>query len=171
MANDDKHGHEALRRGRWSDSGAEYFLTCVTAQRGTGLHAPQPTAEILEVATEMEAESLWVLRTAVIMPDHAHLLIELGSCGNLAAVARVFKGRGSAAIRRHGLQWQRGYYDHRMRPHEDRRPVFHYIFMNPYRADLLPAHETWPGYYCRPEDWRWFEPLTNQCCPFPEWLL
>jgi hypothetical protein len=69
------------------------------------------------------------------------------------------------------LRWQRACFDHRLRPEEDRLPVFLYIFLNAYRARLVPTDQTWPAYFCAADDWHWFEPLTNASCPFPEWLL
>jgi hypothetical protein len=57
-----------------------------------------------------------------------------------------------------------------MRREEDRLPVMLYIFLNPYRAGLLPENKPWPGYYCCEEDWVWFRALTNESVPVPEWL-
>jgi hypothetical protein len=57
-----------------------------------------------------------------------------------------------------------------MRPEEDRLPVLLYIFLNPYRAELLRQSERWAAYYCCKEDWAWFEGLTNESVPVPEWL-
>jgi hypothetical protein len=57
-----------------------------------------------------------------------------------------------------------------MRHNEAMLPVFSYVFLNPYRAALVPAGERWPGYFCSDEDWAWFGGLTNAGCPLPEWL-
>jgi hypothetical protein len=73
-------------------------------------------------------------------------------------------------LRSEGLRWQRGYFDHRLRPDEDRLPVFLYLYLNPYRAGLLATSDLWSGYYCRPDDWAWFAPLTDEGSPMPEWL-
>jgi putative transposase len=164
-------GHEALRRGRWSAPDAEYFLTICTAERGQGLATPRLSESILEVGHRLTAEGHWNLRTGVVMPDHVHLLISLGNNTALSAAIRLFKGRLTPALRSTDLRWERGCFDHRMRTAEDRLPVFRYIFLNPYRANLLSASETWCGYFCATEDWSWFEPLTDAACPFPEWLL
>lgn len=164
-------GHEALRRGRWSAPGAEYFLTICTNDRQPGLTEPSLVAAIFDAAHRLTADGMWQLRTGTLMPDHLHLLVTLGSNDDLAAAVRLFKGRLSPALRAAGLRWERGYFDHRMRANEDRLPVFLYVFLNPYRAKLLDTTERWPAYFCCPEDWSWFEPLTNSSAPFPEWLL
>ena len=163
-------GHEALRRGRNSCPQAEYFLTLCTRDRRRGLEGSELTAEILLAAHRLESEAIWMVRTATVMPDHLHLLINLGERVNLAGAVRMFKGRLSPSLRKAGLGWERAYFDHRMHATEDRLPVFRYIFMNPYRAGLLLTNEKWPSYFCCQQDWAWFAPLTNEDCPFPEWL-
>jgi REP element-mobilizing transposase RayT len=164
------HGHEALRRGRWSSPEAEYFLTVMTDGRRTGLEDPTLTDSILAVGRTMEAQGLWRLRTAVVMPDHLHLIVGLTGNADLSQSMKMLKGRSAVLLRSHQLRWQRGFFDHRMREREDRLPVFLYIFLNPYRARLLPVDQKWHGYFCAPDDWEWFEPLTSEACPFPEWL-
>ena len=163
-------GHEALRRGRWSSPGAEYFLTLCTHDRRLSLTAPALASSILAGAHQLTVEGSWHLRTATVMPDHLHLLVTLGEQTDLSATIRLFKGRLTPAFRAAGLRWQRACFDHRLRPEEDRLPVFRYIFLNPYRAQLIPIGETWPSYYCSDDDWHWFEALTNASCPFPAWL-
>ncbi len=164
-------GHEALRRGRWSVAGAEYFLTCCTEARETGLDASPLTGDILTAAEKLTDQGAWRLRTAVVMPDHVHLLFVLGEKADLAPVVRLFKGRLAPTLRTAGLKWQRGYFDHRLRAGEDRLPVFRYIFLNPYRIARVRPDERWPGYFCADEDWVWFKALTDDGGAFPEWLV
>lgn len=146
-------GHEALRRGRWSCPGAEYFLTFCTKDRRCGLAHPG-LLDVLGVSMQqLSADRVWSVRTAVIMPDHIHLLVALRSEDTLSEAVRLFKGRSSVVLRGAELQWQRGYFDHRMRDGEDRLPVFRYIYLNPYRAGLVDIGRRWPGYFCADEDW------------------
>jgi REP element-mobilizing transposase RayT len=104
------------------------------------------------------------------MPDHFHFLITLGPHGDLAEAMRQFKGPLAPLLRKQGVRWQKSFYDHHLRDDDDRLPVFLYIFLNPYRADLAAVGEKWPRYYCAPEDWEWFGGMTNESHPFPEWL-
>jgi putative transposase len=163
-------GHEALRRGRWSSPGAEYFLTVCTRDRRVGLTEPSLAADVLAHAHRLTTDGHWHLRTATVMPDHVHLLVALGAHTDLATVIRLFKGRLTPVLRAARLGWQHACFDHRLRPNEDRLPVFLYTFLNAYRAGLISSHQVWPGYFCSTDDWTWFEPLTNAACPFPEWL-
>jgi REP element-mobilizing transposase RayT len=170
MPFDPLHGHAALRRGRWSDSEAEYFLTFCTADRRPGLTAPEVMTAILLEANQLGKDSIWTLRSGVVMPDHVHLLVKIASPTGLAGAVRLFKGRLTPILRPTDLRWQPAYFDHRLRPNEDRLPVFIYIYLNPYRAKLLKPGKVWSGYFCDEDDWAWFEQLTEYSCPQPEWL-
>ena len=141
MVFDPRRGHEALRRGRWSTPRAEYFITLCTQDRKQGLTEPMVLAGVLGEMKRLEAEGAWRVHTAVVMPDHVHLLVAVGESTDLAGAVRLFKGRLTPVLRKGGLRWQKAYFDHRMRPEEDRLPVFLYIFLNPYRAGLLPQNE------------------------------
>jgi putative transposase len=164
------HGHEALRRGRWSAPGAEYFLTVCVEGRSRGLSDDPLASTTWAQAHQLASAGLWHIRTGTIMPDHLHLLITLGERTPLSEVIRLFKGRLTLELRRAEVRWQSGYFDHRLRDREDRLPLFLYIFLNPYRAHLIAPGKIWPAYYCAPEDWKWFSQLTNFSCPMPEWL-
>ena len=161
-------GHAALRRGRWSSSGAIYFLTMCTEGRKSGLDHHDLSSTLLLYARAEDAD--WHVRTAVVMPDHLHLMIELGPALDLPAAVRRFKGRTSVLLRARKLQWQRGCFDHRLRPAEDLLPVFQYIYLNPWRAGLAKHEQTWPGYFCAPEDWGWFGETADSSCILPQWL-
>ena len=164
------HGHEALRRGRRSMSGAECFLTYCTHDRKSGLTEPTIMEAVLAEMRKVETDGTWHLCAAVVMPDHVHLLVAIGESADLGNAMRLFKGRLTPVLRRKGLRWQQAYFDHRMRRTEDRLPVMLYVFLNPHRAGLLQQNERWPGYYCCEEDWAWFGALTNESAPVPEWL-
>lgn len=150
---------------------AEYFLTCATDNRQAGLATPALATSILQTANVLADSGVWRLRTAVIMPDHVHLLLTLGKSDDLPAAMRRFKGCTVPLLRSAGLRWQRGYFDHRLRTGEDRYPIFHYIYLNPYRSGLIRTDQKWIGYFCVDDDWSWFRELTANACPHPEWLL
>ena len=165
-----KAGYAALRRNRYSISNAEYFLTLNTHLREVGLCVPPLLEKISAVKEALEVQSLWQVRCSVVMLDHLHLLIRLIGDKSLQETMRLFKGRLSPALRAAGLKWQDGFYEHRMRDNEDRTPVFIYIFLNPYRAELIARTQSWPGYFCSDKDWNWFSKLTDNELPMPEWL-
>ena len=170
MTPDSSKGYRALRQGRYSQGGGEYFVTFCSADRQTGLTADSIAASILSEIGLMEAEHIWTVRCAVIMPDHIHLLIQLGEKLSLGRTIARLKSKSTKQLKPAGLHWQEGYFEHHMRPNEERLPVFHYIYLNPYRAKLLPEEKTWPWFVCGPEDQAWFSSYLNQGLPEPTWL-
>lgn len=118
----------------------------------------------------METDSVWLSRCAVVMPDHIHLLVQLADRLTLGKAVARLKSKSAASLKAVGIRWQDGYYEHQMRPKEDRLPVFLYIYLNPYRAALLPSQETWPWFVCCEADREWFIPMLDQGLPEPAWL-
>ena len=170
MAHDPAHGHSALRRGRFSQSGAGYFLTIGTVGKDIGLTDSGIAGAILTEAKAMSADGTWSLRCAVVMPDHLHLLIELGSRLPLAKAVQRLKAKTSTTLRSGELQWARGFFDRKLRPDDELLSLFLYIYLNPYRAGLATLSQSWAQYYCGEEDWSWFRELLDQERPVPAWL-
>jgi putative transposase len=163
-------GYSALSRGRYSAAGEEYFLTFNLQRPQRGLCEAALLSELITEMHTTESDGGWLVRTGVFMPDHVHLLMRLGGMVTLSEVVRQYKGRLTPVLRQHQLSWQRSFFDHRLRHGEDSLPIFLYIFLNPYRAGLARYGASWPSYFCAPDDWAWFGPLTKQETPFPEWL-
>ena len=141
-------GHEALRRGRWSEPGRIYLLTFTTARR-------QPHFFVWSVASDaarlMAGSPLWRknrLLAWVLMPDHWHGLVELGGDMALADCAGRLKGASARHLRqRHpalGGIWASGYHDHALRKEEDLLPAARYLVMNPVRAGLVSKPGNYP---------------------------
>jgi REP element-mobilizing transposase RayT len=170
MPSDPAKGHAVLRRGRVSMPNATYFLTICTDHRATGLTEPELGSKILEEMQAAPNDGVWSVRCAVIMPDHVHLLIELGVKLSLEKAVSRLKAKTSAGLRAVGIGWERGFFDHRLRAGDDMLDVFLYIFLNPYRAGLCARTESWPWFHCHPDDWKWFRAYLNADRPPPEWL-
>lgn len=170
MALDANKGYRALRRGRWSASNAEYFLTFCTAGRKRGLDSPAASSALSTEWGMTENDGCWTVRCAVIMPDHVHLLIVLGHKLPLGRCVARLKSRTTPTLRLTALEWQSGYFDRRLRREENLLPYFLYLYLNPYRAGLVDMNSRWPGFFCRFEDFAWFSPLLNAGLPEPAWL-
>jgi putative transposase len=171
MALNSNKGHAALRRGRFSQASTEYFLTLCTESRQAGLTTKCVANAILNEARAMSADGTWIMLCAVIMPDHLHLLINLGERLSLGKTVQRLKAKTSGTLRTRGIVWERGFFDRQMRPNDDRLAVFRYIYLNPYRAGLLASSDKWPHYYCCDEEWAWFRNMLDADRPIPEWLL
>ena len=84
----------------------------------------------------------------VLMPDHAHWMLQLGESKSLQKVVeslKTFSARDvNAALRRRGPVWSRAYHDHALRRDEDLLTVARYIVANPLRAGLVKSIVAYP---------------------------
>ena len=143
-----RRGHVALRRGRFSAAGHVYHVTAATQERtpffadfaaacavGRCLGRPESWGDARVLA--------WVL-----MPDHAHWLIELGTTDPLARVVSRLKSASARVANpvlcRQGALWARAYHDHALRDEEDLRTVARYLIGNPVRAGLVAQVGDYP---------------------------
>jgi REP element-mobilizing transposase RayT len=124
MALEPFRGHSALRRGRWSQSRSEYFLTLCTEGKRTGLTVQAVAQGILHEAQAMTGDGTWNLRSLVVMPDHVHLLVVLGTRLPLSKTIQRLKAKTSASLRSATIAWERGFFDRQPRPDDDRLPFF-----------------------------------------------
>ncbi|MBI2815167.1 MAG: transposase [Opitutae bacterium] len=170
MVHDPTKGYRALREGRFSQAGALYFLTYCTTGQKAGLTEGMIPGIVRQEWHALKADGVCTLRCGTIMPDHVHLLVELGAKLTLSRAVARLKSRTTSALRVEGLSWQAGYFDRRVRPEEDLLPYFFYIFLNPYRAKLVPAGTEWPWFTCETADREWFLPLLDDGRPEPAWL-
>ncbi|SDP16627.1 REP-associated tyrosine transposase [Pseudomonas jinjuensis] len=142
------HRGHALRSGRFSEPGRAYLLTAVTHNRRplfTDWHAARLlVAELRRAHDEQQVDSLaWV-----IMPDHLHWLVQLGSLP-LPSLMQSIKSRSAIALHRAGFGqvgrlWQKGFHDHALRHEEALQEVARYIVANPLRAGLVKRIGDYP---------------------------
>jgi putative transposase len=82
------------------------------------------------------------------MPDHLHLLLDLGRSGwDLPTAIGAFKSfttRESWKLRYSGQLWQDRYYDHVLRKIEDATQIGEYMRQNPVRRGLVKDPEDYP---------------------------
>lgn len=165
-----KEGDEVLRRFRISQPYTDYFLTLCTHDRQAGLSGPMGAAALRAETQNIECDGYWTIRGAVIMPDHIHLLATLHDKLPLSRVIARLKSKTRAALATTGLRWQGNYYEHRLREADAIEGVLLYIFLNPYRAGLLPASDTYPWFWLGPREADWFKPRPDDGKPFADWL-
>ncbi len=163
-------GYEALRRGRYSQPASRYFLTLTTEERRNGLNSAPLATVIKREIIALESDGSWRVHAAVIMPDHLHLLITLGPRLSLGQSVGRLKTKTRGFLAEAGLGWQGNYYDRHLRPDDQPEEVIRYIFLNPYRANLLTTTKTYDWTWIGSEEQRWLMPQTGDRRPFPEWL-
>ena len=141
-----------LQHGREAIHGATYAITAVAAgRRATFADADAAEAVVDELRLAgrlgMATSLAWV-----VMPDHLHWMFELQGFSLAQVMGRV----KSCSARRinllrctDGAIWQAGYYDHRMRDHEDLLAQALYILGNPVRRGLVSQAGAYPYAWCR----------------------
>jgi putative transposase len=140
------HGKD-LRKGRVSMPGSVYHITTVTRDR-------EPVfldfkAARLFIGTLREAELRGEASTLafVLMPDHLHWLMQLGSQRALSRVVGSVKNVIAHRLKRR--IWQSGFHDHGVQAEEDLRLIARYIVANPLRAGLVEHLEDYPHWDAR----------------------
>lgn len=140
-----KRNSSALRRGRYSASGHIYHVTFTTINRFRFFEDFSASREFIHV---IRAESAHTTTLAfVVMPDHAHWLLQLNS-KSLSDTVQTIKSISSRRINilstRTGTLWQDGFYDQGIRAEDSLVDIARYIIMNPVRAGLVRSVREYP---------------------------
>ena len=119
------------------------FITFTTARRW---HLPPAARDIVLASCLTNHSSKYELFTAVVMPDHAHLVLcplrrPDGWCWCLPEILHAIKGASARSINkllnRKGPVWQQESFDHVLRSDESLDQKVEYIYNNPVRAGLV----------------------------------
>ena len=126
----------------WVDNGAEYFITVCTQPKGEN-HLCNPEIWKL-ICTSLQFRQdrgdLWV-HLLLLMPDHLHAIMSFSPMVGMEQSMNDWKRYTSV---KGGVNWQRDFFDHRLRKDEIYAEKAHYIRMNPIRAGLAIKPEDWP---------------------------
>jgi putative transposase len=121
--------------------GADFFITICCQKRGVNQLCQKHAANVLlETARLYHDTGRWYLHLCLLMPDHLHALIGLDGDANPADVVRDFK---RITARKGNIQWQRNFFDHRIRNDKSFADKADYILENPVRAGLVDKTESW----------------------------
>lgn len=124
---------------------AKYFITVCTKLRGVNaLCQPVVSEAILESVRWRNENLRWWCSIVLIMPDHVHLILNFPPEIKMEMAIREWKGW---LAKKHGIEWQLDFFDHRLRGGESGEQKFQYILHNPVRAGLVEKAEDWP--------WKW----------------
>lgn len=164
-------GTDQLRKGRASIPFARYFVTICTESRKPGLHFDPIRSALVEVLRDLHDADDLSLHCATVMPDHIHVLFTLGCSLSLSQTQGKFKSLTNSTLKGSELRWQQNYFDHRVRQDASLEPFARYIFLNPYRKQLIAMRESWAGWilnkHYQPE---FIEHLQAGKFPPAEWL-
>ena len=126
----------------WVQDGATFFIT-INAQDRSGAPLIQDNRPSLlweSVKWRME-QGLWWPRLFLLMPDHLHMMVNFPKTHSMKEVVRNGKHWTSDAL---DIQWQRGFFDHRIRNISEYEEKAAYIRLNPVRKGLAPSAADWP---------------------------
>ncbi len=161
---------DRLHKGRVSVVGARYFVTMVTRHREPWLTASNAGGPGLAVLRNWHAEGRGRVLAASIMPNHGHILFELGPALTVGQTVARWKSAMRKAAGYAG-EFQRDFWEHRVREIEDEEDYALYIFLNPYRAGLLAVECTWPGWWTPDSNlFRFSAGLDGDGAPPAEWV-
>jgi REP element-mobilizing transposase RayT len=134
--------HNGVPHNPTSAEGEVYFITiCGTPRNTNQLATPEVWQAIEETLILREAHGDMICGLALAMPDHLHGLFGFPSPKPMTKVIAAFK---SWLANQCGIQWQRDFFDHRLRGIESAAEKANYIRMNPVRAGLVADPKDWP---------------------------
>jgi REP element-mobilizing transposase RayT len=143
-----KPGNRTLRKGRISLASHAYLVTTVTRGR-----EPLFSDFAVGCAAARCFDDVRILRDTrmlawVLMPDHAHWLIQLGEADDLGSVINRLKSASArcanSSLHRDGPLWARAFHDHALRADEDLLRSARYVVANPVRAGLVERIGDYP---------------------------
>ena len=150
-----------LRSGRHSQPGCYYFLTAMVSGRRKIFTHKDHAIIVLDAIRWLHTAGRFIVDAAVVMPDHLHLVGQLGwgsrqdAAPTLAAVMHTLKSFTAKTLTQAGVAapvWQHGYHDHGLRDDEDYKTRTQYVIENPVRAGLVQRVEDYP-YIILPDWW------------------
>ena len=134
---------------QWVAEGSWFFITinCVPVGKNQLCRADVGDA-VLGAMKHNHEQLVWHCRLCLLMPDHLHAILAFSREWELRTVVRNWKKfvAGETAV-----NWQRDFFDHRLRSHHELEEKTDYILMNPVRKGLCERAEDWVWIY-RPND-------------------
>jgi len=160
-----------MHHGRVSSADAIYFVTYCLKSREPALTTKPVADDLLRFAQAMDGSKDTFTYAFTVMPDHCHWLFQLTGGLSLSQVVAKFKFLSRHLLAARGLSWQRDFYDHRLRPEEAPEDYALYVFLNPYRAGLLPSDAAWPWWWsAQLQSLHFPAPLNPSGGPPAEWI-
>ena len=148
IMSDKKAGHAALRKGRVSVSNGIYLVTSTTINRTRVFGNFRAACAASRCFEDRVVLGDAAMLARVLMPDHAHWLLELSEHDVLSAVVNRIKSASSRHANRtlesKGSLWSPAYHDHALRAEDDLQDTARYVVANPLRAGLVSRLGDYP---------------------------
>ncbi len=128
------------------------WLSVCTKNRKKWLDSEKAHQCLLEAWRQADA---WMVGRYILMPDHLHLFCApVDLTKTLTAWVTYWKRRFTQAAKEPSWQWQAGYWDTRLRRHENYTDKWRYAIQNAVEAGLVNHPEEWP-YQGEMNELRW----------------
>ena len=128
-----------------------FFATTRTGMDRRLLQVERNANLLIEVLRTLVAEHRFVLHDFVIMPNHVHLLIEVGDNMTIEKAMQYVKGRFShrltVELGHKGEVWQRGFTEVQVMNRESFEMHREYIARNPVKEGLAGLADDFPFCY------------------------
>lgn len=115
---------------------------------GRGTARPAIGEQVLAAVRHNHDRRVWHCRLCLLMPDHLHAVLAFPREPGMQTVIANWKKFVAVKF---GVEWQRDFFDHRLRDHHELDEKTGYILMNPVRKGLCERAEDWVWIY-RPDD-------------------
>ena len=126
----------------WVEDGSLFFITVNCATRGTAqLTPPDTAAALMQAARFYHDQRKWHIALWLLMPDHWHALLGFPRDARMHDLLKAWK---RYTTRTCGIDWQDGFFDHRLRTAAEENAKHHYIRPNPVRQNLCAHPDEWP---------------------------
>src|SRR5579859_483442 len=145
---DDRWQARRLATFDYSSADHPYFLTLRAAPGISPFGDPSLAQAVIDGIHWLRTERKVTVYAYTVMPDHLHLLVQLGT--DQWSISSLVKSLKRHVTRHHwnqetdGPLWQDRFYDHVVRRAEDGRSIAHYILLNPVRRGLVQDVEEYP---------------------------
>jgi REP element-mobilizing transposase RayT len=134
------HGTPSERRAP-----STYLLTVCTRPRRLNQLCHETVAAVIHRSLEFQqGRALWRVHACVLMPDHLHLIATVAAETPLTHTVMYWK---RYLAREAGVDWQRDFFEHRLRRDEHFDAKVDYLRMNPVRAGLVANPDEWPCFW------------------------
>jgi putative transposase len=129
-------------------SARTFFVTTKTSMGRRLLQVERNSSLLIEVLRSNAAARRFRVHDFVIMPDHVHLLLTVGSEMTIERAMQLIKGGFSYRLKKElgyaGEVWQRGFSEVRVDGKESFLQHREYIAENPVKAGLVSSPEEYP---------------------------
>jgi putative transposase len=143
-----QRGSRELRKGRFSQEGALYFVTFSCLGRRRLFLKQEQVQVIFDCLAWLSAKGFIDLHFCIVMPDHVHLVLQLIGRKSLSDVVKSLKQYTSRQIRAQLALtepvWQGQYHDHMIRRDESLAEIIQYCWFNPVRAGIVEDPSDYP---------------------------